>query len=97
MTRQCCICGKAFAPQKKNQVTCGADECQKERHRIYLRSYMERYRAEHRAEINQKNKEYMRRVRSGEQSEEDTFAGLNYAERQMAKTLAMVGRIRTEL
>lgn len=97
MTKQCCICGKTFEAVRKVQVTCGAEECKREQHKIYLRGYMEQYRLDHRAEINQKNKEYMRRVRSGEQPINDTLNGLNYAERQKAKTLAMVSRVRTEL
>ena len=97
MTKQCCICGKTFDTPRKNQVTCGADECKKEQHKIYLRRYMEQYRLDHRTEINQRNREYMRRVRSGEQLKDNTLIGLNYAERQKAKTLAMVSRVRTEL
>lgn len=97
MTKRCCICGKDFETNRNYQVTCGNDECKKEQHKIYLRRYMEQYRLDHKVQINQKNKEYMRRVRSGEQLKDDTLIGLNYAERQKAKTLAMVSRVRTEL
>lgn len=93
MTKQCCICGKTFETTRNKQVTCGAEECKKEQHRRYLRGYMTQYRLEHKAVINQRNKEYMRRVRAKELLTEDTMVALDYAERQRQKTLAMVGRV----
>lgn len=93
MTKQCCICGKTFETNRKVQVTCGSTECKNAQHKEYLRKYMTQYRSVHKAEINQRNKEYMRRARGSKQSKDDTLIGLNYAERQKAKTLEMVGRV----
>lgn len=97
MTKQCCVCGKTFDTNRKSQITCGDEACKKEQHREYLRGYMMQYRMNNRNIINQKNKEYMRKVRSETTKKNDSIIGLGYAERQKAKTLAMVGGVRTEL
>lgn len=97
MTKQCCICGKVFETNRSKQITCGADECKKEQHRIYLQTYMTQYRMNNRNAINEKNRAYMRKVRNGAVAQSDTLIGLNYAERQKIKTLAIVGKVRTEL
>lgn len=94
MTKQCCICGKTFETNRSAQVTCGSAECKKAQHKEYLRNYMTQYRMNNRSIINQRNKEYMRRVRSDANTKNDTLIGLNYAERQKAKTLEMVGRVK---
>lgn len=93
MTKQCCICGKTFETNRNSQVTCGSAECKKEQHKEYLRNYMTQYRMNNRNTINQRNKEYMRRVRAKELPTEDTMVALDYAERQRQKTLAMVGKV----
>lgn len=94
MTKQCCICGKTFETNRNKQVTCGSVECKTAQHKEYLRNYMTQYRMNNRNIINERNKAYMRRVRGSERAKSDTLIGLNYAERQKAKTLEMVGRVK---
>lgn len=93
--RSCPICGKAFEPKRKNQPTCGDDECRLEWRHAYCRNYMDGRRAYQR----EYNRIWMAKYRAkqktkGEETEKvDTLIGLNYAERQKQKTLSMVEKI----
>lgn len=94
-TRQCCICGCEYIPRQKNQVTCGDIDCRRIQHLEYMREYGRKHRKEHR----EYNREWMARRRAEQKAEEETkktsqgFIGDGYAERQKARTLAMVGGI----
>lgn len=92
--RKCPICGKAFEPIRKNQPTCGDDECRLEWRRAYSRKYMDSRRAEKR-EYNRKwMAKYRAKMKSAEEKPKNDFEGLNYAERQKQKTLALAGEIK---
>ena len=83
-------------------MTCGDPICRREQHREYLRVHMAQRRREHRKEINEYNRLWMRQKRAEgktapiepkpEPIRED-FVADGYADRQKAKTLSMVGRI----
>lgn len=103
---KCVICGAEFTPKKKKQVTCLSDECRHEQHLIYMRQYANRnrdikgvskqeykrekarqYRARKRGEV------YVPNFESRKPKEKPMADASTYAERQRAKTLAMVGKV----
>ena len=93
--RVCEICGRLYKPSRKDQRTCASEECTRERRRIYaLKKQGEGvYKA--------RKLEYMRRRREREseayQPKPDTIIAIGYADRQIAETLRMAGRVNTEL
>ena len=93
--RVCEICGRLYKPSRKDQRTCASEECTRERRRIYaLKKQGEGvYKA--------RKLEYMRRRREraseAYQPKPDTIIAIGYADRQIAETLKMAGKIRTEL
>lgn len=102
MTKQCVICGKEFETNRVRRVTCGDSNCMKEHHRNYQKMYAPIYRNTHRDAVNRRNREYARKKRKTKaenrkvesKPKEDTIVGLGYAERQMAQTLEMVGKVK---
>lgn len=91
--RPCEICGKMYKPGRIDQRSCGSKECQKAINRLYKTEWRQRNLNAAR----EKNKAHMRKKRNWREPKPDTIIGEGYAERQMAKTLAMVGHIKTEL
>lgn len=99
--RQCVICGIEYKPRQKNQVTCGDPDCR----RIQHLEYMSRYGKAHRKEHAEYNRAWMARKRAEEaeakgeakriktESSREARMGMSYAERQKARTLAMIGGI----
>lgn len=91
--RACEICGRMYKPARKDQRTCASPECTRERKRIAAmkRSHDGAYKA--------RKREYMRRRRSSEKHipKEDTIVAIGYAERQVAESLAMAGKVKVEL
>lgn len=97
--RKCCICGTEFVAMRANVRACNNPECKteakKERQRLW---YKKNYLA-----ASTKNREYMRKVRAEDKPDgphvrkPDTIVAIGYAERQMAKSLAMAGKVSTEL
>ena len=87
--RKCEICGRMYKPGKKDQRTCGSKECQAERRRLYMLEW----KRQNYGLACERNREQMRKRRSKEKPKEDTIIGLGYAERQIAETLKMVGRV----
>lgn len=93
--KQCCICGATFIPRRANSRACNNPECrkaaQKERQRAWYKLNYESVRKEKR--------DYMRRVRAESklpgphERKPDTIIAIGYAERQIAKTLEMVGKV----
>lgn len=84
--RKCIVCGEEFIPYRIDQKSCASKEC---------KAAMKR----------QSRNEYRRRMynnavgtsRKKRERKPDTIVGEGYAERQIAKTLASVEKIRTEL
>lgn len=91
--RVCEICGRMYTPGRIDQRTCASPECVRERKRAYgIKKKNEGvYKARKRA--------YMQRKREPEEHKPkpDTIIAIGYAERQIAETLNMVGRVKTEL
>ena len=96
--RRCIICGVEYIPRRSDQRTCGSQECKKARQRL---NYLE-YRKENYAAVLETNRRCMakrreERMREKEPPKPDTIVAIGYAERQREATLAMVGKVRTEL
>ena len=96
--RRCIICGKEYIPRRSDQRTCGSQECKKARQRL---NYLE-YRKENYAAVLESNRKSMAKKRKEREMEKhppkpDTIVAIGYAERQREATLAMVGKVRTEL
>lgn len=89
--RRCCICGKEYVPRRIDQKTCGAEECKKQNRREHTVRNI--------AEIRERNKKYMQKKRDEKRwtPRPDTIVAEGYADRQRAKTLAMVGKIKVEV
>ena len=91
--KQCPICGKAFEPLRSNQPTCGDTDCRTEWRKIYYRNYMKKRRV-HKNEYNRRwMAEYRAKQKQPKEPIKD-FAGLDYAERQKRKSLALAGEIK---
>ena len=81
--RQCAICGKTFIPRNKTQKSCGAPEC--------VRKW------KNRREKTTKHVYIKKEPKRTHVPKPDTIVAIGYADRQREKTLAMVGKVRTEL
>lgn len=96
--RLCIICGVEYIPRRSDQRTCGSDECLKERQKLNYREY----RKTHYAALLESNRKSMAKKRKEREMEKhppkrDTIIGDGYAERQIAATLRLAGKVRTEL
>ena len=96
--RLCIICGKEYIPKRSDQRTCGSDECMRARQRL---NYLE-YRKKNYAAVLETNRRCMakrreERMREKNPPKPDTIVAIGYAERQIAETLNIVGRVNTEL
>ena len=88
--KECTVCGAEFAPEHGNKKMC--PECTNALQRNKGRGLPREYEAPGDIETYERRirERYMARYR-------DTIVAEGYADRQRAKTLAMVGKIRTEL
>lgn len=96
--KPCEICGKMFKPGRKDQRTCASPECKKARQRL---NFIE-YRKKNYAAVLENNRRSMAKRRQKREQEEhppkpDTIVAIGYAERQREVTLAMAGKVNTEL
>lgn len=95
--RICVICGKEYIPRRKDQRSCASAECKK----AVTRMAQRRYREENYGWVLECNRRGMAKRRAEkkrrEAEERDTIIAIGYADRQMAETLEMAGKIRTEL
>ena len=96
--RRCIICGKEYIPRRSDQRTCGSQECKKARQRL---NYLE-YRKENYAAVLESNRKSMAKKRKEREMEKhppkpDTIVAIGYADRQRAETLALAGKVNTEL
>lgn len=95
MIKVCCICGCEFEAKQKKQVTCGDEDCRRIQHLAYMRNYGRKHRKGHR----EYNRTWMAEYRAGIKAAEEAKMAEplpnadTYAERQIAKTLEMVGRV----
>lgn len=96
--KRCEICGKEYIPRRSDQRTCASEECKKARQRL---NYLE-YRKKNYAAVLESNRRSMAKKRKEREMEKqppkpDTIVAIGYAERQMAASLKMAGRVNTEL
>lgn len=91
--RACEICGRMYVPKRFDQRTCASVECVRERKRLYAIKKL------HEGAYRARKREYMRQSRTPEpyKPKEDTIVAIGYAERQIARSLELAGKVRTEL
>ncbi len=78
--RTCAVCGKQFIPRRRNQRSCGDPEC------VY--KWKSRYRTRTNAKRNRE------KVVEPYVPKPDTIVAIGYAERQMARSLELAGKIK---
>lgn len=96
--RRCEICGREYIPKRSDQRCCLDAECRKGLQRL---NYKE-YRETHYAKVLETNRRCMakrrdERIRERNKPKEDTIVAIGYADRQMAASLKMAGKVNTEL
>jgi len=93
MTKRCCVCGIEFEADKKSRVTCNSAECKRIHKKEYTREYDKRRRQEKRKEVNEYNRLWMQKKREKEEAIRQGITADGYAERQIARTLALAGKV----
>ena len=88
----CRICGKVFYANNKRQVIC-SEECKK----VAQAEWRKRYIEKNAGRIKERQQLKRERKKREKSRKPDTIVGEGYAERQMAKSLEMAGRVNTEL
>lgn len=83
----CKICGKEFIGGRVGAMTC-SKECRK----IAQRGYSRRWRMENKEKSNEQRR--MQRLMRNIEIKPDTIVAIGYAERQMAETLKMAGKVK---
>ena len=98
-SRKCVICGVEFIPYRKNVRTCSNPNCKKklknEQQRAWYRNNYTRAFESRRAFVKRTREEC--KVEKPHKRKPDTIVAIGYAERQIAETLNIVGRVKTEL
>lgn len=103
---KCIVCGCLYEPIRKNQPCCLSEECKRQWRKIYTKQYAKRnrqvrgvskqeykrekareYRAKARGEV------YVPNFEPKEPKREPIADASDYATKQRAKTLAMVGKV----
>ena len=79
--RTCAVCGKKFIPRRRNQRSCGDPDC------VY--AWKSRDRKTNNAKRNRTTAKSEPRV-----PKPDTIVAIGYAERQMARSLELAGKIK---
>ena len=97
--RTCDICGKVFHPTNWNQRLCTDPKCKEEGKKMRMKKWRvenpDKYFAIKRKnaiKARQRKEEQTKRV-----PKPDTIVAIGYAERQMAASLRLAGKVRTEL
>ena len=81
--RECLICGKPYTPKRVTQATCLDPVCR----RAWKNQCMKTY-----------NLDYIKlKPEPPREPKKDTIIAIGYAERQIAKTLEMAGKVKVEL
>ena len=90
--KKCVICGEPFIARTKKQEVCYKAECRREIQRIRQREY----RRNHFAEVRERKRERRHKKQHPElyTTKPDNIVAIGYAERQMAQTLEMVGKVK---
>lgn len=88
----CRICGKTFYANNKRQVICSED-CKKVENREWHRRYIEK----NSARIKERQQLKRERKKLDAMRKPDHIVAIGYAERQIAVTLKLAGKVKTEL
>ncbi len=83
----CKICGKEFIGGRAGAMTC-SEECRK----VAQKGYARRWRMENKEKANEQRR--MQRLMRNIEIKPDTIVAIGYAERQMAETLKMAGKVK---
>ena len=90
--KKCEICGELYTPRNKRQKTCGSPACKralyKQTQKLYEITHLKR------------NSERYKKIRieaARKAKRHDSIVAEGYAERQIADSLRLAGRINTEL
>ena len=86
----CAICGAKFIAGRKGALFC-SKECRYQYQKVYNREWYHM----HKKAVNERQNE--RRAEKRRCAKPDTIIAIGYAERQIANTLKMAGRVSTEL
>ena len=78
--KECAVCGKTFMPRRHDQMSCGDPVC--------VRRYKNRKETRTKRIYIKRDPEPVRIPKP------DTIVAIGYAERQMAETLKMVGKVK---
>ncbi len=88
----CRICGRVFYAKNRRQVIC-SEECKK----VAQAEWHKRYIEKNRGRIQERQQLKRERKKREATMKPDTIVGKDYAERQIAKSLEMAGKVNTEL
>lgn len=88
--KACEICGVMFTPRDSRQRSCGSEECKYALRRQIQREYEKNHP--------KRNSERYKKLKVERRKKHiDSIIGEGYAERQIADSLRLAGRVRTEL
>ena len=101
--KPCAVCGKVFQPTHAREKYC-CKECAREGGLVLKR----RWQARHAEQIREMKREWARKKRADDKGEAympkgkskaktDNIIAIGYAERQIAASLKLAGKVRTEL
>ncbi len=88
----CEVCGKTFIPRTKRQRTCASDSCKRLLHKKTQREYESKHPGR-----NAEREEAKKHEEAKVKAHLDSIIGEGYAERQIADSLRIAGKVRTEL
>lgn len=90
MQRECTckICGKMFVANRKDARFC-SKECSYEHHKAYVMEWNRK----NRGRCNERQRERRAEKREAKKGRKDTIVAIGYADRQMAETLKMAGKV----
>lgn len=95
--RPCVICGTMFRPFRLNVKTCSNPEC---KYKLKLEQQKEWYRSNYTQAL-ECRRNYRQRIRAEvdkpHEPKPDTIVAIGYAERQIAESLKMAGKVNTKL
>lgn len=100
MIKECCVCGKKFEAKRKIDIVCGDPDCRNARYREGIAEWKKK-NYEHVKELNRnsarRRRERKKAEREAAEKVRQSFVAEGYAERQMQKSLELVGKVRTTL
>ena len=88
--KKCEICGVEFVPRNARQRTCAGEECKRLLHKKIQREYEQMHP--------KRNSDRYKKMQFEKRKKHiDTIIGEGYAERQIADSLRIAGKVRVDL